>query len=80
MLLPPASAGAIAASALALSGRDDAAVVVIAAILAYAAGLDVGFGALPLMHGRSFRWSRPLDPEPARVERDDPWCPPWERF
>ncbi len=77
--------GALTASALivlAVVGHRDIIGVVVTAFLAYWAGLDLAFGAVPLLHGRSYRLARPLDPEPdddgdAGI---DPWAPPWERF
>ena len=77
-LIPPAALTALALAGLtALSARGPAGVVV-TALLAYWAGLDLAFGAVPLMEGRSCRFDAPLDPEPARRPREDAWLPPWE--
>jgi hypothetical protein len=68
-LIPPAALTALAIAALtALHARGPAAVVV-TALLAYWAGLDLAFGAVPLMEG---------DPRPAPARREDAWIPPWE--
>ncbi len=52
--------------------------------LAYWAGLDIAFAAVPLLEGKSYRFRRPLDPEPdppgGRDDKDRDWVPPWERF
>lgn len=55
--------------------------VVTTGFLAYWAGLDLAFGAVPLMEGKSYRLLRPLDPERAPPAVAEPgWVPPWERF
>ncbi len=65
-----------------LDWRDGAGIVA-SAFLAYWAGLDLAFGAFPLMAGRCYRFDRPLDPprlDAWREERRATWVPPWERF
>ncbi len=77
LLYPPAlltAAGLIALTAL---GQRGATGVAVSGFLAYWAGLDLAFGAVPLMEGRPYRFDRPLDPEPGRRERPG-WTPPWE--
>ena len=77
-LVPPAALTALSIAGLtALQARGPAGVVV-TALLAYWAGLDLAFGAVPLMEGRSCRLDAPLDPEPERARRQDTWIPPWE--
>ena len=66
-LVPPAALTALAIAGLtALHARGPAGVVV-TALLAYWAGLDLAFGAVPLMEDR-----------PERARREDTWIPPWE--
>jgi len=83
LLYPPAVLTALSLIALTSIGARGAIGVVVTAFLAYWAGLDLAFGAVPLMEGRSYRFERPLDPEPASLRRlaepDDRWTPPWER-
>lgn len=76
-LIPPAALTALAIAGLTALGARGPAGVVVTALLAYWAGLDLAFGAVPLMEGKSCRFDRPLDPEPAR-ERETAWTPPWE--
>jgi len=77
-LIPPAALTALALTGLTALGARGPAGVVVTALLAYWAGLDLAFGAVPLMEGRSCRLDRPLDPEPAPARREDAWIPPWE--
>lgn len=69
LLLPALTATAVVATTLQLLGHRDAASVVIGGVLAYWAGLDAGFAAWPLTHGRGYRFDRPLPPDPA--DNDD---------
>ena len=77
-LIPPAALTALAIAGLTALGARGPAAVVVTALLSYWAGLDLAFGALPLMEGRSCRLDAPLDPEPAPARREDTWIPPWE--
>jgi hypothetical protein len=77
--------GAITAAALVgleLAGHRDPVALVVSTFLAYWAGLDLAFGAVPLIRGRPYRFARPLDPEPPETHagRVESWAPPWERF
>ncbi len=45
------------------TGQRDPVGVITSAFLAYWAGLDAAFGAVPLLWGKSYRFDRPLDPE-----------------
>jgi hypothetical protein len=63
LLYPLALLTAAALVVLTLIGRRDPVGVVVTALLAYWAGMDLAFGAVPLMEGRSYRLTRPLDPE-----------------
>jgi hypothetical protein len=62
-LYPPGAVAAVALVALATVGERGPVGVVATAFLAYWAGLDVAFGAVPLMEGKSYAFARPLDPE-----------------
>jgi hypothetical protein len=69
--------------ALTALGRRDSVGVVVTAFLAYWAGLDLAFGAVPLMEGKPYRFLHPLDPEsppPLDDDEDDSWVPPWDRI
>ncbi len=68
-LIPPAALTALAIAALTALGARGPAAVVVTALLAYWAGLDLAFGAVPLMEG---------DPVPVTTQREDAWIPPWE--
>lgn len=84
LLYPPAALTAAGLLVLARLGPRGGIGVVSTAFLSYWAGLDLAFGAVPLMEGRSYRFERPLDPEPETLRRlaalDDSSVPPWERF
>ena len=60
---PPAFLTAGALALMAAREERGAVGVVATAFLSYWAGLDVAFGAVPLMEGKSFRLTRPLDPD-----------------
>ncbi len=82
-LYPAGATTAVALAVLQVLGLRDAAGVAVTALLAYWAGLDLSFGALPLMAGRSYRFDRPLDPPTLDARprgRETSWIPPWERF
>jgi hypothetical protein len=81
-LVPPAAVTAVALVALRAAGETGGPIGVVAtAFAAYWAGLDLAYGAVPLMHGRPWSLARPLEPEAdarARLPEKD-WVPPWER-
>jgi len=74
-LYPPAIVAAGALVALSAYGERGPVGVVATAFLSYWAGLDVAFGAVPLMEGRSYAFARPLDPDDEPVPRES-----WDRF
>ena len=81
LLYPPAALVALGLIVLTYLGHRGSVGVVVSAFLAYWAGLDLAFGAVPLMEGRSYRLTRPLDPDPEPSERPiEGWTPPWERL
>jgi len=83
LLYPPAAFTAAGLVVLTALGERGAIGVAVTAFLSYWAGLDLAFGALPLMEGRSYRFDQALDPEPVslrRGKRGEEWVPPWERF
>jgi hypothetical protein len=82
LLYPFALLTVVALLTLTLLGERDPVGVVVTAFLAYWAGLDLAFGALPLMEGGAHSFLRPLDPGPPRDRRREPdgWVPPWERY
>lgn len=83
VLYPPAAIAAIALVALRVAEEAGPIGVVATAFLAYWAGLDMTFGALPLMEGRDYAFRRPLAPDPLPEEDEEAptaaWVPPWER-
>lgn len=83
VLYPPAAIAAIALVALRVAEEAGPIGVVATAFLAYWAGLDLTFGALPLMEGRDYAFRRPLAPDPLPEEEvgapTAAWVPPWER-
>ena len=82
LLYPPGAVTAVSLLVLDLTGARGPVGVVFTAFLAYWAGLDLAFGALPLMEGKPFTLSRPLPKVPFEGTRGIPsdWAPPWERF
>lgn len=64
-LYPPGLVAAIALATLSFVGERGPVGVVATAFLSYWAGLDVAFGAIPLMEGESYAFARPLDPDGA---------------
>jgi hypothetical protein len=82
LLYPFALLTVAALVTLTVLGERDPVGVVVTAFLAYWAGLDLAFGALPLMEGGAYGFLRPFDPAPSpETRRDtDSWLPPWERY
>jgi hypothetical protein len=84
LLYPIAALTAISLVVLTLIDQRGPIGVVSSGFLAYWAGLDLAFGAVPLMEGKSYRFERPLDPDPiaggAADSAANEWVPPWERF
>jgi len=64
VLYPPALVAAVALVALASWGERGPIGVVATAFLSYWAGLDVACGAVPLMEGRPYSFTRPIEPDP----------------
>ena len=73
-LYPPGLVAAIALVALSSVGERGPVGVVATAFLSYWAGLDVAFGAVPLIEGESYAFARPLDPTDADERRS------WDRL
>lgn len=84
LLYPISILTAVALVVLTALGRRDPVGVVVTAFLAYWAGMDIAFGAVPLMDGQPYGMLRPveLDAESkrARSRGEDGWDPPWERL
>jgi hypothetical protein len=80
VLYPPAALAAAGLIVLTALGQRGAAGVLVSALLAYWAGLDIAFGALPLMEGRSYRFDAPLDPEGEHRGRRSHASLPWDAF
>ncbi len=84
LLYPLAVLTVVALVVLISMGRRDPIGVVVTAFLAYWAGIDLAFGAVPLIEGQPYGLLRPVDPEPEarrESERDDGVeAPPWERY
>lgn len=82
LLLPVAALTAVALLALTWMAMPDPVGVVVTGFLAYWAGLDLAFGAVPLLDGKPYHLSRPVDPEPEVPpgRSSAPWDPPWERY
>ncbi len=73
-LYPPGLVAAVALVALSVVGERGPVGVVATAFLAYWAGFDAAIGAVPLMEGRDYAFSRPIgrdEPEERRT---------WDRF
>lgn len=70
-LYPPGIVAAIALVALSFVGERGPVGVVATAFLSYWAGLDVAFGAVPLMEGRSYSFTRPLEPDEEDEHEDE---------
>lgn len=82
VLYPPALLTAGGLLVLTILGMRGAVGVAVSGFLSYWAGLDLAFGALPLLEGKDYRFARPLEPPPPPATRrvDPGWLPPWERF
>jgi hypothetical protein len=61
ILLPQATLAALILIALQMMGREAAIGMIATGFFAYWAGLDLGIGAWPLMHGRHYRFNGPID-------------------
>ena len=82
LLYPPALITAGTLIVLTLLDERGPIGVVVTALLAYWAGLDLAFGALPLMEGKDYAFERPLQPEvrdPKTPGGGMEWLPPWDR-
>lgn len=84
LLYPFAVLTVVALVVLTALGERDPVGVVVTAFLAYWAGMDLAFGAVPLMEGQPYGLLRPVDPEPPAGSEirtaDEGWVPPWERY
>jgi len=83
LLYPISILTAVALVALTALDRRDPVGVVVTAFLAYWAGMDIAFGAVPLMDGQPHGMLRPveLDAVPKRAPHGrGGWVPPWERL
>jgi hypothetical protein len=80
-LYPPAVVAAASLVALSLFGERGPIGVVATAFVSYWGGLDVAFGAVPLMEGKSYAFERAAEDEDdaERVDGDVP-RETWERF
>ena len=82
LLVPPAALTAAVLLVLYRFELGDPIGVVVSAFLAYWAGVDLAFGAWPLMCGRPYRFRLPIPPdaedEPAPPAGEERW--PWEHF
>jgi hypothetical protein len=74
-LYPPAIVAAAALVVLSASGERGPVGVVATAFLSYWAGLDVAFGAVPLMEAKPYAFARPLPPGDEAEPRES-----WDRF
>jgi len=74
-LYPPAVVAAASLVALSASGERGPVGVVATAFLSYWAGLDVAFGAVPLMEGRAYAFARPVVEDDDAASRES-----WDRF
>jgi hypothetical protein len=73
-LYPPGLVAAVALVALSSVGERGPVGVVATAFLSYWAGFEVAFGAVPLMEGESYAFTRPLDPDDTDVNTS------WDRL
>ena len=64
LLYPVGVTAALALVSLRLAGLHDWIGIVLTGLLAYCAGLDLAFGALPLLAGKSYRFTTSLDQDP----------------
>jgi len=70
VLVPVAAAVAAALVVLRRIGLDDPAAATVLGLLAYWAGIDIAYGAVPLMDGEAYALVRPLPP-PSHDARGD---------
>jgi hypothetical protein len=79
LLWPLAGLGAAGMAALHFAGNPDPIGVVLTALLSYWAGLDLAFGAWPLVRGQPYSFTgwidQPVEAGPDEEEPTDP--PPW---
>jgi hypothetical protein len=76
LLLPPAALTAAALLLMRLVGWNDQIGIVFSAFMGYWAGMDMAFGAYPLMEGRHYSFSGPIFPSGRRSDSRDglsPW-------
>ena len=67
----PAAVTAAILVALRLMEQGDPIGIVLTGFLAHCAGFDFGFGAIPLIQGRSYRFRGPIDPDPMTEREAD---------
>jgi hypothetical protein len=79
LMLPPAALAAAGLLALRLADWTDPIGVVFAAFAAYWAGLDLAFGAYPLMMGEHYSFTRPIARQARYMEGEgkEQGPPPW---
>src|SRR5215467_1109889 len=77
-LYPPAAIAAAGLVGLAVAGQRGPIGVAATAFLAYWAGMDVAFGAVPLMEGRPYSFAGDLPAETAAEDAEGPEA--WDRF
>jgi len=85
LLYPLAGLTAVSLLVLTYLGERGPVGVVVTAFLAYWAGIDMAWGAVPLIDGQPYTLDRPLPVEPRETRErwgrpEDDWVPPWERF
>jgi len=83
VLYPPALLTAAGLVVLSFLEKRGAIGVAVSGFLAYWAGLDLAFGAVPLLEGKDYSLRRPLEIEREEFDRASrggaDWIPPWER-
>lgn len=83
LLYPVAVLTAASLVLLALVGERGPAGVVFTAFLSYWAGMDLAYGAVPMIDGRPYSLTRGLPAEEEGRGEEQPrggWVPPWERY
>ncbi len=79
LLYPVGAVAAAGVVALWWRGASGGIGVVVTALLAYWGGIDVAYGAVPLLDGRAYAFARPLPPDTGPRRRGPrPWAPPWD--
>ena len=73
LLTPLGLVAAFVLVTLKIADKPDWIGIVLTGLLAYWAGLDLAFGALPLLTGKSYRFTQPLDQDPPAREEDAEW-------